>query len=168
MNEIFRRVSVREFTGQAVEPDKVELLLRAAMQAPSAGNQQPWEFVVVDERPVLDALVAMSPYTGPLKTAALCIVVLERSAGLRFAGDTPSDLSAATQNILLEAVALGLGACWLGTWPERDRMAVVKQALGVPEGLEPYSLIAIGYPAAGAEREAAPRYDAERVRWNRY
>ncbi|MDR0514861.1 MAG: nitroreductase family protein [Coriobacteriaceae bacterium] len=166
MKEIFERRSVREFTDQPVEPEKVEQLLRAGMQAPSAGNQQPWEFVVVDDPALKDALCEASPYTGPLKRAPLGIVVLARTFGLRFPEDVQSDLSAVTQNILLEAVSLGLGACWLGIFPIRERMDVITQALALPAEVEPFSMIAIGYPATQAG--ATPRFDPDRVHTNGY
>jgi nitroreductase len=166
MKEIFERVSVRRFTAQPVEAEKVARLLEAAMQAPSAGNQQPWEFVVVDDRALLDALSEASPYAGPLKRAPLGIVVLERRHDLRFAEDTPSDLSAATENILLEAVHLGLGACWLGTAPIASRMAHVSKTLGLPESVQPYAMIALGYP--GETRPATPRFDEARIHYNGY
>jgi nitroreductase len=166
MKEIFERVSVRQFTAQPIEAEKVTRLLEAAMQAPSAGNQQPWEFVVVDDRALLDALSEASPYAGPLKRAPLGIVVLERLHDLRFTEDTPSDLSAATENILLEAVHLGLGACWLGTAPIASRMAHVSKVLGLPESVQPYAMIALGYPSG--QRQATPRYDATRIHHNGY
>ena len=109
MNEIFRRVSVRRFQDRPVGGEKAELLLRAAMAAPSAGNQQPWEFYVVTNRMRLGELAACSPYAGCLKNAPLGIVVCCRK-------DCPMpeyaqiDCSAAIENLLLEAVSQGLGA----------------------------------------------------------
>jgi nitroreductase len=166
MKEIFERTSVRDFAERPVEAEKVTRLLEAAMQAPSAGNQQPWEFVVADERTVLDALAEASPYAGPLKRAPLGIVVLERRGGLRFPEDAPSDLSAATENILLEAVHLSLGAVWLGTAPIEKRMAHVSAVLDLPEQVAPYAMIALGYPKAS--KQAKPRYDETRVHHNGY
>jgi nitroreductase len=166
MKEIFERTSVRAFTEQPVEREKLVALLKAAMQAPSAGNQQPWEFVVVEDRAVLDALSETSPYAVPLRRATAGIVVLERSVNLQFPEDTSSDLSAATENILIEAVHLGLGAVWLGTAPIPERMAHVKEVLGLPDGIEAYSLIALGYPTA--LRQAHSRYDETRIHFNRY
>jgi nitroreductase len=166
MREILERVSIRNFTAQPVEAEKVTHLLKAAMQAPSAGNQQPWEFVVVDDRALLDILSEASPYAGPLKRAPLGIVVLERRHDLRFAEDTPSDLSAATENILLEAVHLGLGACWLGTAPIASRMAHVSKVLALPEDVQPYAMIALGYPEK--EKPATQRFDETRIHHNGY
>jgi nitroreductase len=166
MREIFERVSVRTFTARPVEAEKVMRLLEAAMQAPSAGNQQPWEFAVVDDRALLDALSEASPYAGPLKRAPLGIVVLGRYDELRFVEDVPSDLSAATENILLEAVHLGLGACWLGTAPIAERMAHISKTLNLPENVRPYAMIALGYP--DKEKQATPRFDETRIHRNGY
>jgi nitroreductase len=166
MREIFDRRSVRNFTDQPVEQEKITELLKAAMQAPSAGNQQPWEFVVVDKREILDDLAAASVYAAPLKRAPLGIAVLGRQSNLVFPEDSPSDLSAATENILIEAVHLGLGAVWLGTAPAADRMEHVKKVLALPAGIEAYSLIAIGYPAQPVH--ATSKYDESRVHFNTY
>lgn len=164
MNEIFERVSIRNFTDQPVGADKVELLLRAAMQAPSADNQQPWEFVIVNKRSLLDELAQISPYSGPLKRAPLGIAVLAHTEGLHFPDDVMSDLGAATENILLEAVGLGLGAVWMGVMPIEERMANVKGVLKLPDNIRAYSLIAIGYPAES--KKATSRYDEARIHHN--
>jgi nitroreductase len=166
MKEILERTSVRNFTEQAVEPEKITQLLRAAMQAPSAGAQRPWEFVVVDDRATLDALSEASIYAVPLKRAPLAIVVLGRLSGLVFPDDTSSDLSAASENILIEAVHLGLGAVWLGTAPIKERMDHIRDVLVLPQGVDPYSMIAIGYPAQAPH--VTSRYDESRVHFNRY
>ena len=118
MKEIFHRVSVRKFEDRAVESDKVEQILRAAMAAPSAGNQQPWEFIVVENKETLAQMANVSPYATPLKNAAVSIIVLVNKDSLRFPSYWQQDLAAATQNLLLEAAELGLGAVWLGIAPE--------------------------------------------------
>jgi nitroreductase len=102
----------------------------------------------------------------PLKRAPLGNVVLERLTDLIFPYDTPSDLSAATENILIEAVHLGLGATWLGTAPIEERMAYVKKVLSLPDEVQAYSMVAIGYP-----KELVPavsKYDETLVHFNRY
>lgn len=166
MKEIFERKSVRNFTEQPVEWEKITQLLKAAMQAPSAGGQQPWEFVVVEDRTTLDTLAEASPYAVPLKRAPLGIVVLGRLTNLVFPDDTPSDLSAATENILLEAVHLGLGAVWLGTAPVKERMDAVRRVLSLPAEVEAYSMIALGYPKQLVT--TVDNYDETRVHLNRY
>ena len=129
MNAIFKRSSVRQFTDEPVAIDDIERLMRAAMAAPSAGNQQPWEFYIARDETTRMALAATSPYAAPAKLAPCVIVACARTGGLRFAPCTPLDMSAAVENILLEAANIGLGAVWLGIAPDPDRMAAVAVAL---------------------------------------
>jgi len=166
MNSIFNRASVRSFDGRKVEPEKLELLMKAAMAAPSACNQQPWEFVVVADTAILKALSKCSPYADCIGQAPLGIAVCMRTEGLRAPDYTQIDASAATENILLEAVELGLGAVWLGIAPVRERMEAVRQVISAPETIQPFCLIACGYP----DRLAAPtdRYDPARVHYEKW
>ena len=161
MQEIFNRASVRAFSEHKVEPEKVELLMRAAMAAPSACNQQPWEFVVVTEPAVLTKLSECSPYAGCLRQAPFGIAVCMRTEGLRAPDYAQIDASAATENILLEAVHLGLGAVWLGIAPGKERMEAVRQVIQAPETIQPFCLIACGYP----DKPVVPadRYDPARI-----
>lgn len=166
MREIFKRASVRSFDGRKVEPEKIESLMKAAMAAPSACNQQPWEFVVVTEPATLDRLAECSPYAGCIRQAPLGIVVCMRTEGLQAPSYTQIDASAATENILLEAVHLGLGAVWLGIAPGQERMEAVRQVIGAPETIQPFGLVACGYP----DKPAVPanRYDPARVHYERW
>lgn len=160
MDSIFHRVSIRKYQERPVEREKIDRLLRAAFAAPSAANQQPWEFYVVTRRETLDALADSSPYAGCLRGAPLAIVPCCRTDCLlpQFA---PIDLSIATEHIWLEADALGLGAVWLGVAPERERMDAVGKILGLPEGLEAFAVVAVGYPAEARSQE--DRYRPERI-----
>ncbi len=110
MNEIFTRRSIRRYVDKPVEQEKIERLLKAAMQAPSAGSQRPWEFIVVQDKERLAQLAQASPYAGPTKDAPLAIVVLANRSALKFPENWQMDVSAATENMLLEAVHLDLGA----------------------------------------------------------
>ena len=165
MNAIFKRSSVRQFTDEPVAIDDIERLMRAAMAAPSAGNQQPWEFYIARDETTRMALAATSPYAAPAKLAPCVIVACARTGGLRFAPCTPLDMSAAVENILLEAANIGLGAVWLGIAPDPDRMAAVAVALGSPRGVEPFALVAVGHPAHRPEPKGPSRYDETRVHW---
>ena len=166
MNSIFNRASVRSFDGRKVESEKIDLLMKAAMAAPSACNQQPWEFVVVTDPEILGELSKCSPYAGCIGQAPLGIAVCMRTEGLRAADYTQIDASAATENILLEAVELGLGAVWLGIAPGLERMDAVRQVIGAPETIQPFCLIACGYP----DKPAAPadRYDPSRIHFEKW
>ena len=165
MNSIFERISVRHYQDRPVEREKVEQLLRAAMAAPSARNQQPWEFYVVSDRRMLERLSQCSPYAGCAAGAPLAIVPCWRTdrALTPAAEYSHIDLSAATENLLLEAVELGLGAVWLGVTPVRDRMDAVAELLSLPGTLEPFAIVPVGYPAE--EHPQEERFDPARVHW---
>ena len=163
MKEIFERVSVRKYLEDKVEKEKIEKLLRAGMAAPSAGNQQPWAFCVTENAEKMDALTKVSPYTTPLHGAPLCIAVLCKKGALRHKDYVDQDLSAATQNILLEAEHLGLGAVWMGIAPLKERMDGAKTVLELGDEYEVFALIAVGYP--DNKPAMHDRYDAKRVIW---
>lgn len=162
MNAIFHRTSIRKYTEQAVEDEKLTLLLRAAMAAPSAGNQQPWEMYVVKNRAVLKQLAECSPYAGMLREAPLGIVVCCQSS-CRMPQYAQIDCSAAIENLLLEADSLGLGAVWLGIAPLEERMKAAADVLGIPEHLYVFSIVACGYPAE--KRQQQDRYDEKRIHY---
>lgn len=166
INEAIKiRRSVRKYEDKPVEKEKIEELLRAAMQAPSAGNQQPWEFIVVENKETLQQLAKASPYAAPVKNAPLGIVVLAKDEFLKFPSCWQQDLSAATENMLLKAVELGLGAVWLGIAPEKERMEFIKALFRLPQGVRPFALLAIGY---SSENHFVDRFDASRIHYEKY
>lgn len=152
-----KRRSIRHYQEKAVEEDKIRRILEAGMQAPSAGNQRPWHFVVVTERERLDALSGMSPYAGMLKQAPLAICVVAKEEGLKYPEVWQQDCAAATENMLLAVAEEELGGVWLGVAPFPDRMERLREILEIPPHHRPFSLLSIGYPA---ETKAVPdRYD---------
>ena len=161
-NSIFHRTSVRQYEDRPVEKEKVGLMLRAAMAAPSAMNQQPWEYYVVTRREMIGRLAESTPYTGCAKEAPLVFVACYRRECLR-PMYAHIDLSASVENLLLEADALGLGAVWMGIAPLEDRMETVKEIVDMPDGLEAFALIACVYPAK--EQTQQDRYDETRVHY---
>ncbi len=165
MNSIFTRRSVRQFTEQVVESEKIEKLMRAAMQAPSAGNQQPWEFLIVSGKDNLAKLSEYNPYASCLKGANIGIIVLGNTERMRIPELAVQDLGAATQNILLEATELGLGSVWFGTAPDEGRMGFIRKLYSLPTNLMPYSVIAIGYPRDENANHFTDRYDESRVKY---
>lgn len=160
MEAIFHRTSIRKYQDRPVEPEKIEQLLRAAMAAPSAGNQQPWEFYIVTDREKLIALSECSPFAGPIKDAPLGIVVCCQ-ANCRMPEYAQIDCSAAVENLLLEADAIGLGAVWLGIAPLKERMDAARNVLSIPAHLYAFAFIACGYPAE--ERKQQDRFDTVRI-----
>jgi nitroreductase len=163
MNEIFKRVSIRKYEDRPVEQEKVEKILRAAMAAPSAGNQQPWEFYVVTDKEKIKALSECSPYAGCAGGAPVVLVPCYRTEGLMFPGLAQIDLSIATENALLEITALDLGGVWLAVTPEQERVDKVAKVLGTPDSLVPFALVPFGYPAEG--RPQQDRYDESRIHY---
>lgn len=162
---IVTRRSVRAFTALPVSPELVRKLLVAAMSAPSAGNQQPWHFVVVRARGSLEALAELLPHGKMLAHAPLAIVVC---ADLRLElhpGYWVQDCSAATENLLLAAHAMGLGGVWVGVYPREERVAGVRELFGLPDEVMPLCIVALGYPAepiGGKERYKEGRVHYER------
>ena len=158
LENISERKSVRKYLSKSVEEDKIDAMLKAGMAAPSGMDRRPWEFVVVTDRVALDSMAAKLPYAKMLTSVPLAIVVC---------GDTTLssywylDCSAATQNILLAAEALGLGAVWTAAYPYEDRIDVVRQNTGLPENIVPLCVIPIGYP--DGPQKAKDKFDSKRV-----
>ena len=169
IENILARKSVRAFTPKPVENEKVDLLLKAAMAAPTAVNKQPWAFVVVDDRNVLDQLAAELPYAKMTAQAPLAIVVCgDLSKALN--GETDRywmlDCSAASENLLLAAESMGLGAVWTAVYPESDRMAKVRTVLSLPDYIVPLNLIPVGYPQH--QEEAKDKFNTENIHYNKW
>jgi len=161
---ILARRSIREYTSESVDDEKIKALLEAAMAASSASNRKPWHFIVVKDRKNLDELAGGHPYGKMLFEAPLCIVVCgDTTVSERF---WIQDCSAATENLLIAASALGLGAVWLGVYPTEERVNGVKETLHIPGDVTPLNLISIGHPA----EKKAPRtqYDEARVHRERW
>ena len=166
MQAILGRRSVRKYTGEKVSAELVRELLQAAMAAPSAGNEQPWHFVVIDEREVLDAIPKFHPYAHMLKEASLAIAVCGDLQLEKYGGFWVQDCAAATENMLIAANALGLGAVWLAIHPMEDRVAGLRKLLSLPEHVVPLCVVSIGYPKE--EKKPANRYNEQRIRRNRW
>ena len=156
---IFSRRSIRQYTEESVPEEHITTILKAAMAAPSASNKKPWHFVVVTERDTLNRLANAHKYAKMLHEAPLCVVVCgDESVSQRF---WMQDCSAATQNILLAAQALGLGSVWCGVYPSEERVREISEILGIIAPVKPLNLIAIGYPAE--EKESRTQYDGSRI-----
>lgn len=141
------RRSIRAYTDEPVTEADIESVLRAAMSAPSAGNQQPWRFVVVRDREQLERLSQATPYSKVVGSASVALVVCGDTREERHPGYWVQDCSAATQNALVAIHALGLGAVWVGVHPIEERVASVRAACEIPEGVVPMAMVAIGHPA---------------------
>lgn len=167
LDAISARTSIRAYQDRPVGADTVELLLRAAMSAPSARNRQPWAFIVVDDKALLRQLADSLPYAQSAAAAPMAVVVcgvLTESQGATNAGWWVQDAAAASENLLLAAHAVGLGAVWTGVYSYEDRVRAVRNVLGLPRHVVPLNVIPIGYPA----ENPAPKqkWDPAKVRRN--
>jgi nitroreductase len=166
LDAIFTRRSIRKYTDRAVPDELVLQLLRAAMAAPSAGNEQAWQFIVIRDRALLDAIPKFHPYAAMLKYASVAVLVCGDLTLEKYKGYWVQDCSAATQNLLLAATAQGLGAVWTGVYPMEDRVAGMRRLLNLPEHVVPLSLVPLGFPAEQQGR--ADRFDQARIHHDRW
>lgn len=168
IENIMTRSSVRTYTAELVDSADVITLLKAGMAAPTAMNRQPWVFVVITDAARRAAMAAELPYCKMAATAPLLIAVCGDKA--KFIEDAPEywvqDCSAATENILLAAHAIGLGAVWTGVYPVQDRVEMVSKALGLPEGIIPLNIICIGHP--DSDNPAKDKWDPAKVHYNMF
>ena len=162
LQAIMGRRSIRRYEDRTVEDETIDTLVKAGMAAPSAGNQQSWRFIVVTDRDRLDKLADASPFAGLLERAPLAIVVCGDTSAEKHQGFWLQDCAAATENMLIAAHALGLGAVWLGFYPVEERVEGVRKICKLPDVLVPFSIVALGYPSE--EKPPADRYNAEYVK----
>lgn len=179
LDVIMTRTSIRQFTGEPVSMEQLEILLRAGMAAPTAMNSQPWRFVVLTEKERIAELLGGGPRSGMFTDAGAVIVVCGQTTMMRKPFGQPDapavemdnifwyeDCSAATENILLAAKALGLGAVWTAGYPATERIAPLAAALGLPENVVPLSIIPVGIPA----EDPAPKdkWNPDHIHWNNW
>lgn len=168
IENIMTRTSIRQFTDRPISKDTLDILVKAGMAAPSAVNKQPWAFVVITEKEVLDSLREVHPYSN-LKTATAAIVVcgnMDKALEGEAREYWVQDCSAATENILLAAHAYGLGAVWCGVYPNPERIPGVKAVLGLPENIIPLDVITLGWPDESPEPKN--KWNPENVHYNRW
>lgn len=166
LDAILTRRSIRKYTDKQVTDDDIRTLLTAAMAAPSAGNQQPWQFVVVRDRALLAEIPRIHPHASMAAKAPVGILVCGDTRVEKYPGYWVIDCAAAVQNLLLEAHAMGLGAVWTGIHPVAERVDAFAKLFAAPTGVIPHSFIPIGHPAENKGRE--DRYRPERVHQDRF
>lgn len=164
MDSILKRRSIRKYKDLKVSDEIVEDLLKAAMAAPSAGNEQPWEFVVLRDKEIMKNITEVHPYSKMLLNSDVAIVVCGDEKKEVFKGYWVQDCSAATENILLASQDMGLGAVWLGVYPIVDRVKKIQEILGLPTSVVPLSIVPIGYP--DEEKTPEDRFDRTRIHYN--
>jgi nitroreductase len=166
MTALYSRRSIRLYTPKQIPSTIVQDILRAAMCAPSAGNERPWHFIVLTERAILDEIPKFHPYAAMLKLAHTAILVCGDVSLEKHKGYWVLDCAAATQNLLLAAHAKGLGAVWCGVYPNEDRVLNLRKLLKLSEHIVPFSLIPLGF--SDETKQAVERFDASRIHENRW
>jgi nitroreductase len=162
MDAIFTRRSIRKYTFEPISKEVIDLLLKAAMSAPSAGNERPWHFVVISDRKILDAIPEFHEYSSMLMDAPVAIAVCGDLLLQKYKSQFwVQDCSAATENMLIAANAMGLGAVWLGIYPIANRVERMSKLLRLPENIITLCLVAIGHPAES--KPPVERHDPSRV-----
>jgi nitroreductase len=164
LTAIHTRRSVRAFTPEPVSEADLQTLLEAAMTAPSAGNAQPWAFLVITDPALLAQVPSINPYAHMAPKAPLSILVCGDTAAEKYPGFWVQDCSAAIQNLMLAARALGLGSVWTGIHPMADRVEKAKDIFHLPDTLIPLGLVVVGRPRTEQKREN--RFAPEKVRRN--
>lgn len=158
---IATRRSIRKFTDQDVSDETIDTIIRAAMMAPSAGNQQPWHFLITRDREKMCQIPNFHPYATMLKNTSVAIVVCGDPNGKKWPDFWPQDCSAALQNLLLSARDLGLGSVWAGLYPLEDRMEGMRKLFDIPDTIFPFAVVPIGWP--NTEFKTMERYNASLI-----
>ena len=164
IENILNRKSVRKYSDKAVEQDKIDTILKCAMAAPSAMNKQPWEILVVTDKEKLEKIAEIAPNAGYSKNSQVTMIVCgDKTVSEKF---WEQDCCAVTENILLAAEALDLGAVWCAVYPFDEKVEAVKQLFNLPENIVPLNIIPMGYPFANEEPKQ--KYNADKVHTNNW
>ena len=160
------RRSIRKFKQGKISKDTINKILETGMSAPSAINEQPWHFVVIDKQELIDKILKFHPHASMAKQATIAILVCGDLKLEKAKGFWVQDCSAATQNILLAVHALGLGAVWIGVYPRQKRINGFRKLLNLPENIIPFAFIPIGHPAEKPFK--AERFEKQRIHYNKW
>ena len=166
MNSIIQRRSIRKYTDQKLTRDQVNEIIKAGMYAPSAGNSQPWEFIVVDDKNIFSEIMKIHKYSRMLQTASHAVIICANLDRELFKGYFPQDCGACAQNMLLQTQEMGLGGVWLGIYPEKDRIEAFTNIFSLPENIIPFGVIVLGYP--NENKKIPERFDESRIYNNKY
>jgi nitroreductase len=162
---LLSRRSIRKYTGEKIDEETIRSIIKAGMYAPSANNRRPWHFIIVDDREIMKKIMKVHPYSAMLSEASHAVIVCGDEKLENGPGYYVLDCSAATQNILLAAHALGLGGVWLGVEPRSERKKAIKEIFGLPEYIHPVSIISIGRPIK-VPQKIPSRFEPEKIRKN--
>ncbi len=164
LETILTRRSIRKYLNKDVPAEMIDMLLQAAMYAPTARNTQSWEFVVVSNRALLNQLAIVHPYAKMLQYAPLAILVCGNMNIEDMEGYQNQNCSAATQNLMLVAHALGLGSVWLGVYPRKERIEPIHALLKLPQHIIPFTMISVGWP--DEEKSTPERFDRKKIHFD--
>jgi nitroreductase len=164
---LISRRSIRRYTGEKIGEDQINAIIRAGMYAPSARNMRPWHFIIVDDRELLKKIMKIHPYSAMLSEASHAVVVCGDEKLENGPGYYKLDCSAATQNMLLAAHAMDLGAVWLGVEPRTERISGISSILALPDHIHPLSIVSVGVPVK-IPKEVPERFEPEKIRRNRW
>jgi len=167
MDALFSRRSIRKYTAEAITEEVLREILEAAMSAPSAGNQQSWHFIIIDDRKILNEVPTFHPHSLMLREAPVAVLVCGDLHLEKHIGYWVQDCSAATENLLLAVHAKGLGAVWLGIYPREERVAGLRKLLAIPDHVIPFALVPIGHPSE-SKPPRPDRYHALKIHHNRW
>jgi len=166
LQTILTRISIRRYKNTPICDKDIEDILKAAMAAPSAGNSQPWEFIIIKERELLNKIPNIHPHAQMLLQAPLAILICADLTREKYEGRWMLDCSAASQNILLSVHSKGLGAVWVGIYPDESRMNSFSEMFNLPDNIKPVSLIPIGYP--DETKPFSNRFDTNKIHYNKF
>lgn len=169
INDFIRqRRSVRKYLTRPVDTEAIHTVLEAGMSAPSAGNQKPWDFIVVTDRDIIERMCKTGPNSLPAKDAPVVILITGDTSRERYKGYWPVDCAAATENMLLEITRLELGGVWLGVHPVDERKEYLKNLFHLPSTVHPFAMISLGYPDVELTHERESRFDKRLVHYNHW
>lgn len=160
------RRSIRKFENRTVPSEIMHQIVECAMYAPSAGNQRAWEFIVITEKSILETISKQNPYSMMARDAGFAILVCGNMDNERHKGFWVQDCSAASENILLAAHSLGIGAVWTGIYPKTELIDKFKSLFALPEHVFPLGLIVAGYP--GEKPSNQERFDEKKLHYNKW
>lgn len=163
---ITTRRSIRSYIDKEITDETIKKLIEAAVSAPSAGNQQPWQFIIIDDQKIFDELIKIHPASKMLKKANKAILVCGDLNLETYKGYWMIDCSAATQNILLAAHSKNIGSCWIGIYPREERIKLLQKILATPENIIPFSMISLGYTEE--KTCTVDRYEEKRIHYNKF
>ncbi|MFC1495801.1 nitroreductase family protein [Candidatus Margulisiibacteriota bacterium] len=163
---ILSRRSIRKYKPDQIPKDKLNHILKAAMAAPSARNEQPWHFIIIDDKQIFEKLIEVHPSSAMLREAPVAILVCYDERLDKSNGYLIQDSAAATQNILIAANTFGIGSCWIGIYPRDKRIKLLKEELKLPPEVYPFSMIALGFP--NEEKEPVDRFDQKKIHKNKW